>query len=273
MNKFFKYFNKSKYKNLKKNNEELTNLYNSLYLDYINNKKILINIELKNNNYEKDIFDLIQDKDMMINQIKKLYLLINNYKTILKNKEINCNIKCLDLFNKIDHLNNELLEKNIILKSNNEKFNNILNNNYNKLNLINNKINQFNLIEKPKENIVLSNILINLDKFYKSIIDSVIDKNRYNYDKKIFKNIIVNNKNDIVYNHIFELFYNLIMLVSKKNVDDALTYNDFENIFLDYDKDKILKIFNKIIDKKSNNIDFNIFLKFISIQNFTPSEI
>lgn len=144
MNKFFKYFNRSKYKNLKKNNEELTNLYNSLYLDYINNKKNLINTQLKNNNYENDISALIQDKDMMINQIKKLYLLINNYKNILKNNEINCNIKCIDLFNKIDNLNNELLQKNIILKRNNEKFNSILNNNYNKLNLINNKINQFN---------------------------------------------------------------------------------------------------------------------------------
>lgn len=58
------------------------------------------------------------------------------------------------------------------------------------------------------------------------------------------------------------------MLVSKNNVNDILTFNDFENIFIDYDKGKILKIFNKIIDKKSKNIDFNIFLKFISIQNF-----
>ncbi len=264
--------NPSKYSNL----EVILNIFDSIY------KKNQISIEKNDENsynllikilnpFDEEIINKIKLYKKYFNDTDKYNYLLSKIELIQNwNNNLRVNEEVIDLKNKVNKLNNDLIQKDNVIKEMNENIKNIekkLKDDFN------NKMKDFKnslINEINKQNEIIKYQINNLEEN--------INRNKQNEDIKIIKNeikeinnILIKNNNNIkdIENNIKEneiIIKNINEELNKEkenNENKKLIEEIFENINdinnkYKNDQEIIIKEINNKMNEKENNINIKI---------------
>ena len=236
----------------------LTNSYNTLYIEYIQLNNSLKNVKNENKELKEENNQLVLIKNRLIAQISNLNTEITQYKYNLSELEKDTNIKISNYISTINYIKTYYNDK-IDIRTN--KYNDTVTN-------LNNDI--IRLEKKLKFNNISLNENINLNLLLTSIVNLKSNNSEIYVDEPLLYLIDVENGDGekTLYYHAEKLFNKLLNIGKNRGLTmgSHISYKEMTIIFNEENREDIFKAFSIITNanNKKIKISINNIFKFIS---------